>query len=208
MFGGAFAPIHNGHLRIAIEAREQYSLDRVLLMPTPKPPHRRGSGVSVDRRAHWVQLAVADEPGLEVDLRESRRNGPSYSVDTLSELRDECPGAEIFLLIGSDSFNSLHCWYQWQRLAQLVHLLVALRQGDRLCPVQEVLAAFESGDLHVPMDQHRSGRWSHLDLPPMAVSSSEIRSRLRAGRSIRGLVSDAVIADLKPSDLSKLIDDE
>src|SRR3569623_379881 len=89
LFGGTFTPIHNGHLRLAIELKERLGLSRVHMVPSALPPHRDAPPVPPQRRLEWVHMACAGEPGLVVDDREIRRSGPSYTFDTLRELRDE-----------------------------------------------------------------------------------------------------------------------
>ncbi len=124
VFGGTFAPIHHGHIRLALELRERLGLARVLIVPSAQPPHRAAPEVPPQRRLEWARLALAGEPGLVVDDREVRRTGPSYTYDTLSALRGELGAATpLVLLLGDDAANQLHTWHRWRELFDLAHLV-------------------------------------------------------------------------------------
>jgi nicotinate-nucleotide adenylyltransferase len=191
-------------LRVAIEAREQLRLDHVRLIPSARPPHRGAPEISAQRRAQWLRLAIGDEAGLCVDERELHRDGPSYTVDTLRQLRDECPGCPLFLLVGEDAARKLTSWSRWSMIADLAHLVVTARPGapaeledavlERFAPARDIAA------LHA---QAQGLRYS-LAIPPLDISSSGVRSLLRAGRSIRGLVPESIIENLNPDDLKGL----
>lgn len=210
VFGGTFAPIHHGHLRLAIELRERLRLDRVLLVPSARPPHRALPGISAQRRLDWVRLAVADEPGLAVDDRELRRaaahSAPSYTYDTLAELRAEQPSARLFLLLGDDAANQLHTWHRWRELFDLAHLIFVERPYEPPAPSAE-LAAFLRGRRAANVEAlhaRPAGLWWPMNVPPLAISSTRIRQLLAASRSIRGLVPEAVIRSLTSEDVELL----
>lgn len=213
-FGGTFAPIHNGHLRLAIELREQLGLDEVRLCPSARPPHRANPGINAERRLDWVRLAIADEPGLIVDDRELRRaealQKPSYTYDSLVDLKSGQPDARLFLLLGDDAFNQLQSWHRWRELFDLAHVVVVARPGQPPEPSAE-LAAFLRGrkaDAARALHQSTHGLWLPVSVPGLAISSTRIRSLLQAGRSVRGLVPDAVIRSLTPEDVRLLTLDE
>src|SRR5262249_17795291 len=115
ILGGAFAPFHNGHLRAALEARDRLELTQVRLIPTAHASHRPDSRVSPQRRLEWIKAAVRRERGLVPDDREMLRDGLSYTIDTLTELREEFPRAALVLLMGSDAFLHFDTWREWQR---------------------------------------------------------------------------------------------
>jgi nicotinate-nucleotide adenylyltransferase len=203
VFGGTFAPVHNGHLRVAIEARERLGLAQVRLVPAAVPPLRAAPPVAARRRLRWVRLAVGREPGLVADPRELARSGPSYTFDTLSSLRREFPGAALCLLLGQDAARQLPRWHRWRELPQLVHLVFFERPGQppalpralaRLLRGRRARSAAE-------LRRRRAGLWLRLPLPPLGISGSDVRRRLAAGLSVRGLVPDAVLADLTRRDL-------
>lgn len=140
-YGGTFDPVHHGHLAIARAARDALDCD-VWLMPAADPPHRPAPGADAAQRADMLALAVAGEPRLGVDPRELQREGRSYTVETLRDMREAfgCD-APVALLIGADSLLGLPGWHQWQALFGLAHLVVADRPGIALDrPFPEPLA--------------------------------------------------------------------
>ena len=213
VFGGTFTPIHHGHIRLAVELRERLGLSQVLMVPSAHPPHRAAPEVPPQRRLEWARLAVAGEPCLTVDDREIRRSGPSYTYDTLAELRREMGGptqAPLVLLLGDDAANQLHTWHRWRELFDLAHLVFVERPYEPPAPSPE-LAAFLRGrraDSLQSLLARPAGRWMSAAIPPLAISSTRIRRLLKAGRSIRGLVPDAVIQTFTTEDVRALTHDE
>ncbi|HSW13025.1 MAG TPA: nicotinate-nucleotide adenylyltransferase [Solimonas sp.] len=209
MFGGAFAPFHNGHLRLAIEARERLGLDELRLVPTAHPAHRQASSVSPQRRLEWLRLGIRREPGLVADDCEIRRAGPSFTVDTLTALRSEYPDTPLVLLMGADAFAHLHCWHRWQQLIELAHLAVIARADARLEPPAEVLPLLQGREANTAEDLRESpaGRWMRLDVPVLDISSTRIRGLLGQRLSVRGLVPDAILQTLTAADIAALTQD-
>lgn len=210
VFGGAFAPFHNGHLRVAIEARDRLGLQQVRLIPTAHPPHRRDSRVSPIRRLDWVRTAVRRERNLIADDREILRDGPSYTVDTLAELRQQFPRASLVLLMGADAFRHLHTWQRWQELLQLGHIAVFSRPGAQLTPsaeTQAVLRDRQAPDVDALHDR-AGGTWFPLELPLLDISSTRVRRLLKTGHSVRGLVPDAILNAMTAADRAALIQDD
>lgn len=210
IFGGAFAPFHNGHLRLAIEARERLGLQQVRLIPTAHPPHRPDSRISPQRRLEWVRLALRRERGLLADDREILREGPSFTVDTLAELRKDYPRASLVLLMGADAFQHLHTWHRWPQLLELAHLAVVSRPGSLLDPSNETRAllgsrrAYDAAELRATP----GGRWYQFELPMLDISSTRIRRLLKQGHSVRGLVPDAILNAMTAADCAALIQDD
>jgi len=195
IFGGTFNPIHCGHLRSALELREQLQLAEVRMMPAAAPPHREAPECPAEFRAELVELAIAGEPGLVCDRRELARPGPSYTYDSLRELRTEF-GAErsLCLVVGADAVAALDTWHRWRELVQLAHLVVIARPGWQVP---------ESGAVAGWLEQHMTTDASVLQrepaghillqqLRPLDISSTEIRHMIAAGRSPRYLVPDVV----------------
>ncbi len=215
LFGGTFAPIHHGHLRLALELKERLGLSRVHIVPSAQPPHRDAPEVPPQRRLEWAQLAVQGEPGLIVDDREMRRDGPSYTYDTLAELRAELdasagPSTPLFLLLGDDAANQLHTWHRWRELFDLAHLIFVERPYEPPAPSPE-LTRFLRGRKtasRAALAERPHGLWMPVAVPPLAISSTRIRQLLAAGRSIRGLVPEAVIRSLTDEDIRALTHDE
>ncbi len=133
LFGGTFDPVHNGHLRMALEAGEELALEQVRLLPCHRPPHRETPNVDSDQRTHMLRLAVESCPLLKLDDRELRRDGPSYTLETLQSLRAELgPEVSLIWVMGSDSFLGLESWHRWRELLDYAHLLVVARPGWEL----------------------------------------------------------------------------
>lgn len=195
LYGGSFDPVHNGHLAVARNARDILQA-QVRLMPAADPPHKGPTGASAQQRAQMLQLAVADIPGLAVDLRELDRDGPSYTVDTLRQLRDEVGGTTPWaILLGADSFLGLPGWKQWRALFGLAHIVIAERPGSSLEAVapeleQEVSQrwAVQPADLHATP----SGLVYRLQQPLLPESASAIRAAIAAGTPWRHWVDPAV----------------
>ena len=160
LFGGAFDPIHYGHLRTAFELWQALKLSEVRFLPTGNPPHRTELHASAELRLAMVKAAVADQPAFVVDDREVRRSGLSYSVDTLTELRAEHPDRSLCLVLGMDAFLGLPTWHRWRELLDLTHVVVAHRPGWKaptMGPLGEAMVDRGTGsirDLHA----HPAGR--------------------------------------------------
>ena len=195
LLGGSFNPIHCGHLRCALELREQLGLAEVRLLPTARPPHRPAPELSPEQRSELVQLAIAGEPGLVCDDRELRRPGPSYTIDSLVELREELgPGRGLLLAMGTDVLGGLEQWRRWRELLDFAHLVVVERPGQQAAapdPVARWLARHETGD-SAALHQSPQGLVLRLRLRPLAISATEIRAALADGRSVRYLLPEPV----------------
>lgn len=203
IFGGTFAPIHCGHLRLAVAAREQLRLREVRFVPAAQPPLRRVPAVPAARRLRWVRLALAGQRALRVDDRELRRKGPSYTIDTLASIRAEHPRTALCLLLGQDAARQLPRWHRWRELPELAHLVFFHRPG-RPPPLAPPLARLLRGRRARSVAQLRSrpaGLWWRCAMPPVPISASRVRQQLRRGIPVRGLVPDAVIADFTRQDL-------
>jgi nicotinate-nucleotide adenylyltransferase len=194
LFGGTFDPIHNGHLRTAFELLRALRLAEVRFLPTGNPPHRDHTTADAAQRLEMVRAAVADQPGFGVDDREVRRTGPSYSVDTLTELRREFPGRSICLLLGMDAFLGLPHWHRWKEIFDLAHVVVAHRPGWKAPtqgPLGEVMVDRGTGGIR---DLHDSpaGRIFVHAVTQLEISSTELRQLVSAGGDPRYLVPDSV----------------
>ena len=154
IFGGTFDPIHYGHLRTAFELLQALRLQEIRFLPAGNPPHRDQPFADAQLRLRMVQAATSGQAGFTVDDREVRKAGPSYSVETLGELRHEYPDRSLCLILGMDAFLSLPNWYQWRELLKLAHLVVAHRPGWRapgMGPLGELLEASYSLQLDAEM---------------------------------------------------------
>jgi nicotinate-nucleotide adenylyltransferase len=195
ILGGTFDPVHCGHLRLALEIREQLFLDSVRLLPAPNPRLRETPRADGSRRLELLAAAVDDEPGLEVDARELERDGPTYTVETLESFRREFPDEVLVFILGMDSFQSLDRWHRWQDLPGLAHLVVAHRPGGSLPgpgPIADLLARRRCDDV-ATLTAESAGRIMICEPPLLDISATRIRSLVAEGRSIRFLVPDKVI---------------
>jgi len=192
LMGGTFDPVHNGHLRVAIEACEALSLDHVRLIPLNEPYHRAGPVASAALRSAMLQAAV--RPPLVVDTCEIERGGVSYSIDTLETMRARWPERSLCLLLGRDAYHGLPRWRRAGELLELAHIVVAARPDIEAHPdpaLDELVANAQAArvdDLH----DMRAGRVYFLDIPLLPIASSELRARRAAGRVIRHLVPESV----------------
>lgn len=199
-YGGTFDPVHNGHLAVACAARDVLDAD-VALVPAHDPPHKGRTRADAAQRAAMLDLALADESGLSVDRRELLRAGPSYTVDTLDELRVELgEDVPIAWLIGADSLLQLHTWHRWRELFECAHMVAVQRPGALVdaaslrAQAPEVLAEI-AGRWLPPGDLAgtASGGFALLPMPELRPeSSTELRRRIHAGGDWRGWVAPAV----------------
>ncbi len=139
IFGGTFDPVHFGHLRSALEVKDIFGLDEVRLIPCAMPPHRESPAVTAAMRLQMLALAIKNQPGLTIDTRELDRyqlqQTPSYMVDTLESLRQEFSNETLLLFIGTDAFEHLTGWHQWQQLFDYAHIVVLTRPGFAIQPL-------------------------------------------------------------------------
>ena len=179
-------------------------------MPTAYPPHRPDSRISPQRRLEWVRTAVRREPGLIADDCEIRREGPSYTVDTLRMLRDKYPATPLLLLMGADAFGHLHSWSRWREILTLAHIVVVARPGTPIEPSPEAADALAGRRVETVRALHEelAGRWFAFEPPVLDISSTRIRCLLRAHASVRGLVPDAILNSMTALDKENLAQDE
>jgi len=184
VLGGTFDPVHSGHLVIAEEARLRFGLNKVLFVPAGQPWLKTNSKITAAaHRVEMLKRAIADNAGFELSTMEIDRPGPSYSVDTVAVLQQQSgAGAKIFFLIGWDSLSELPQWKEPARLIQLCKLVAVTRPGFSRPDLKSL-------EPSVP-GITQSVVW--LNIPPIDISSSDIRDRVAQGLSIHRLVPDDV----------------
>jgi len=196
ILGGTFDPVHYGHLRSAVELVERLQLAQLRLMPSAKPPLRNVPQCSAEHRAAMVELAVAGEARLVCDARELKRAGKSYTIDSLIELRAELgSGTGLCMVMGCDAVLDITQWHRWRELLDWAHIVVIARPGWELPHVGEVaqwLSAHRVDNLHC-LRQRQAGCITIEELRPLAISATEIRDILAAGRSARYLLPQSVL---------------
>jgi nicotinate-nucleotide adenylyltransferase len=193
LFGGTFDPIHWGHLRSAEEVREAFGLDRIIFIPTSIQPLKSGAASAAADRLAMARLATADNPAFSVSDIEVKRPGKSFTIDTLRDFALRRPKNSIYFIIGMDAFRDIGRWKNFQALFELAHFIVTSRPGGggRFGSTAIPVAARKSFCYDRTRDafRHESGTRLHfLRLTDIAISASEIRSRVRTGKSIRYLV--------------------
>jgi nicotinate-nucleotide adenylyltransferase len=179
LYGGTFDPVHMGHLIVAEQARVELTLQRVLFVLTPNPPHKTASALTpVTHRLEMLALAIADNPNFAISTAELDRHGASYTVDTLRHFRAQVDlrEAELFLIIGADSFLEIKNWREPQAIVSLAKLAVYPRPGLNL--------------QHAAPEFLRAAEILHG--PAVEISASDVRSRCARGAAIRYLVPNAV----------------
>ena len=197
IFGGSFDPIHFGHLRPALEILDALSLDSMRFIPSGQPPHRGAPAASAAQRLAMLQAALRDEPRFQVDERELQRAAPSYTVDTLTELRREHPADALVLVVGMDAFLGFPGWHRWREIFALAHVAVAHRPGWTLQTGGEIAEL-----LRERKAEALAGTAGRVLLQPVTqfeISSTQVRETLARGGDVRWLVPEPVRAYIQDS---------
>lgn len=183
IFGGAFNPIHNGHLLLAEQAREQCELDEVWFVPTRIPPHKTADNLSSGpNRLEMIRLATAGMPAFKASSIELERNEVSWTVDTLSRFNEKRPDDELFFMIGADSLRDLPTWKEPEKIVGLA-TIIAVNRGLVDDNFKESLEA---------LSESIRARIQLVSIPGIDISSTDIRERVRDGKSIRFLVPRSI----------------
>ncbi len=203
ILGGTFDPIHFGHLRTALDMLQALRLSELRFLPCGTPPHRAPPIASGAQRLAMLRLAVADEPGLEIDTRELDRAGPSYMVDTLSSLREEVGVTPLVLIVGTDAFLGLPTWHRWLQLGELAHIVVAHRPGWVPEPAAELAAWMETRRVAEVSALHAApaGRVLFQEVTQLDIAASRIRALIAAGHSARFLAPASVLGYIRTEHL-------
>ncbi len=194
VFGGTFDPIHYGHLRSAFEMLQALDFEEVRFIPCSDPPHRGVTYASAAQRYRLVEVAIAGQPGFVADDRELKRDGPSYTVDTLAALRTEFPDRSLGLIVGMDAFLGLPEWYRWEEILDKAHIVVAHRPGWKAPDIGALGEMISEHGTHRVSDLHETthGRIHIHAVTQLEIASTEIRDLIAAGRDPRFLMPDAV----------------
>lgn len=172
LYGGTFNPVHNAHLLVAEQVGRTLSLDKVSFLPDMQPPHRDHKGtIAADLRVDMLKLAVANNPFFDIEMEEINRGGVSYTYDTIKALKERHPDADYYFIIGGDMVDYLPTWNKIDQLVKMVNFVGVRRKGAK-------------NEAQYPVI------W--VDVPTVAISSSDIRARVKSGQSIRYMVPRAV----------------
>jgi nicotinate-nucleotide adenylyltransferase len=183
IFGGTFDPPHIAHLVLASEACAQLALDRLLWVLTPLPPHKLNQDISgTEHRLEMLRLAIAADPHFEISTVEFDRPGPQYAVDTVKEIGNLNPSAELFYLIGEDSLRDIITWHEPAALLLNCHFLGVMKRPGVMLNLS-VLENFLPG---------LEGKIRWIDAPQLDIASHDIRSRIREKRPWRYFLTDEV----------------
>jgi nicotinate-nucleotide adenylyltransferase len=209
IFGGTFNPVHIGHLRAAEEVVEALGLERMIFIPSADPPHKTDHAddriASARLRLEWVALAIRGNPHFEVDPLEIERGGASYSVETLRAIGDRIAPEKPVFTIGYDAFAEIDSWREPEALFELAHFAVITRPPGARASLTDWLPrcirnAVEPDENGRVVRHRRADTWIRLlDIPALDISSSDIRLRLRDGRSLRYLLPLAVAEAVEKS---------
>jgi nicotinate-nucleotide adenylyltransferase len=203
IFGGTFDPIHIGHTRVAMEFSSAFELDRVLMMVAATPPHRDPPAASSRDRLRMVQMAVKDIPTLEASDMELVREGPSYTIDTVREVRKTTGGGLIWMALGGDAYALIRTWHHPEEVLAQTHLVVLTRPGfsvDLMASLSKEMGRCYTlkGDIYY----HESGATLRcLQVSPFNISSSMIRKAVSEGGNVSELVTGEVLQYIKQKGL-------
>ena len=200
VFGGTFDPIHLGHLGAVSALRDALPVETVIWLPAGEPPHRPPPVASAAHRLAMLQLALAEQADYVIDTRELDRSGPSYTVLSLEELREEYPDQPLCLALGLDAALGLTKWHRWREVLALAGIAVMRRPGWSL---PEPLPQWWRDSQSHPRDSvPTSGGWMRfVDIPPIDTAAAQIRADLMSGRSVEAKVPAAVAGYIKETEL-------
>jgi len=210
LFGGTFGPVHFGHLRLATELAEAFHLDNVVFIPAGLPYHRgRDAHATSEQRLTMLKLATQRDARFDVDDRELKREGPTYTYDTLAEIRKERgPDQPLVFLSGSDSFEKIDTWHRWTELFDLAHFVVAIRADDQEWQSKGPGAFPKDAWPRITLNPREmlsapAGKIMTFFMTPIAISSTAIRTLAHESASIRYLTPDPVVEYVRSHNLYK-----
>ena len=208
LFGGTFDPVHFGHLRLATELAEGFHLEKVIFIPAGLPYHRgRDAHATSEERLTMLKLATQRDARFDVDDRELKRSGNTYTYDTLVEIRRERgPDTPLVFLAGTDSFAKIDSWHRWTELFELAHFAIAVRADDADWVKQGPGTIPRAAWPRITLDPKElanapAGKIMTFAMTPLSISSTAIRSLAGGGASIRYLTPDPVTEYIRSHNL-------
>jgi len=190
LFGGTFNPVHFGHLRVAEEVREAFLLDKIIFIPAGVPPLKKYDIVEANHRLKMTELAIKDNPFFEVCDIEVKHKKPSYTVNTLTNLKKLYQGHTLFFIMGIDAFLELKSWHRYEELLRMVDFIVMSRPGFNNLQRSEFIEQKESENCFKIKNSDKKAFF--ISVSPFWISSTILRQMLQKGKSVRYLVPEEV----------------
>jgi nicotinate-nucleotide adenylyltransferase len=191
IYGGSFNPIHLGHLETAISLKAELKLEHLFFVPCCIPVHKDELKFSSAERLQMIKIALERYPSIELDEREIKRGGKSFTIDTLNELKNIYTDSPICLIIGMDSYLSIKSWKDWKKFSQLAHLVVLKREGYNGENV--LLESFQKTSDADQLKSQKNGLLFFSNTPLIEVSSSDIRSKISDNQNLDDLLPQNII---------------
>ena len=192
VFGGTFDPVHNGHTKIIQNLLELLPFDEIKVIPNGQPPHRT-SVCSNNDRLEMVNLAFKGINQISVDEREIHREGPSYAIHTAKEILEEYHQDNIIWIMGSDAFSEIDTWFEWEDFLNIINILVMARPGSEIDSTSMAgTLILERQTSNIDDLSHRAGKILIVDIDPINISSTQVRSNLAAGETVNELILEDV----------------
>lgn len=204
ILGGTFDPVHNGHIRLALEAQQQLNLDQVRLIPVNIPPHRSSPIANTDQRIEMLELAIASETSLYIDKRELESETVSYTIDTLKSLRHQFTDDALMLILGRDAFNKIDLWKDWQELLDYAHIIVANRSDEEETAITNELQNWINKNQTSNIEfitNNSHGNISFITIPMLDISSSMIRQNIIDKKSVEDYLPKKINTFIKNNKL-------
>ena len=192
VFGGTFDPVHNGHTKIIQNLLELIPFDEIKVIPNGQPPHRT-SVCSNNDRLEMVNLAFKGINKISVDEREIHREGPSYAIHTAREVLEEYHQDNIIWIMGSDAFSEIDTWFEWEDFFNTINILVMARPGSEIDSTSMAgTLILERQTSNIEDLSHGAGKILIIDIDPINISSTQVRSNLAAGETVNELILEDV----------------
>lgn len=192
LFGGTFDPVHFGHLRPAVELCETYDLNTLYLLPNHRPVHRGPARASTAHRIAMLELAIDRAEHIAIDAREALRDKPSYTYDTLSDIRCEQPDATLVFFMGLDAFAKYDTWHEWEAILDLANLVIVKRPQAEHSEFSAKLLAQQRDRLGSTIRDGKCGVIEECDVTQLSISATDIRRRIVSHRTVRFLLPSVV----------------
>lgn len=194
IMGGAFDPIHYGHLVTAQAVYDNFDVDRVVIMPLGDAPHKEMNGAAAAQRYEMAEAAVKDNPAFAVSPMEVNRAGKTYTVDTISEIKRINPGLTIYFVMGADEIQSIETWRQPERLLKLCSIIAVTRPGFDTAHIKQIIGRVK---------EKYGCEIYFLEVPSLDISSTDLRERIKEGRAVRYLMPHEAEKYIDEHDLYK-----